>query len=232
MFFEVLTLFPDMFSGILSDSILKRAIENGLISVEMTNIRDFSENKHNKVDDTPYGGDPGMVMKPEPLSRAINYSKSKLEGRAPKVVFMTPHGEPFNHKIATELAQEESIILLCGHYKGIDNRIREKYVDREISMGDFVLSGGEIAAMAVIDSVSRLVPNVLGNSESAGRDSHYYGLLSAPCYTRPEEFEGMRVPPVLTSGNHAKINEWYRETSERFTRERRPDLWEKYLESK
>lgn len=227
MFFEVLTLFPEMFSGILSESILKRAIQNGLINVNTTNIRDFSENKHNKVDDTPYGGGPGMVMTPGPLARAIRDAKTRA-GKNSKVIFMTPQGESFNHTIAEELAEEDGIILLCGHYKGIDHRIREKFVDREISMGDFVLSGGEIAAMAVIDSVSRLVPGVLGNEQSAEKDSHFDGLLSAPIYTRPEVFEDMQVPSVLTSGNHAKIEQWQREMAEKVTQEKRPDLWEKY----
>lgn len=230
MFFEVLTLFPEMFTGISSESILHRAIERDLVTVNTTDIRKFSQDKHNKVDDYPYGGDPGMVMKPGPLSRAINDAKERLEGKNPKVVFMTPHGEQLNHTIVEELAEEESLILLCGHYKGIDYRIREKYVDREISLGDFVLSGGEIAAMAVIDSVSRLLPGVLGNNQSAGRDSHYDGLLSAPCYTRPETFEGMQVPPVLLSGNHAKIAEWDHMMSEKLTQEKRPDLWNTYLD--
>jgi tRNA (guanine37-N1)-methyltransferase len=231
MIFEVLTLFPKMFDGIISDSILKRAREKGLISVNTTDIRQFSQNKHNRVDDSPYGGDPGMVMNPEPLIRASNFAKEKMEGKNPKVVFMTPHGVRFNHSVAAELANEESLILLCGHYKGIDYRVREKYVDMEISIGDFVLSGGEIAAMTVIDSVSRLIPGVLGNDESAGRDSHYDGLLSAPCYTRPEEFDGMKVPEVLLSGNHKKIEEWHREMSIKLTQEKRPDLWEKYIEN-
>ncbi len=228
MFFEVLTLFPEMLDGITSDSILNRAITSDRVNVNCTDIRKFSQDKHNKVDDYPYGGDPGMVMKAGPLARAINDAKERLGDKKPKVVFMTPHGEPLTHTVVEELAEEESLIILCGHYKGIDYRIREKYVDREISLGDFVLSGGEIAAMAVIDSVSRLVPGVLGNNESAGRDSHFNGLLSAPCYTRPEEFEGMKVPPVLLSGHHAKVEQWHQEMSEKLTSEKRPDLWDKY----
>ncbi len=229
MLFEVLTLFPEMFDGITGDSILNRAIEGDRVNVNCTDIRKFSEDKHNKVDDYPYGGDPGMVMKPGPLARAINDAKERLGEKKPKVIFMSPHGEQLNHTVVAELAEEESLILLCGHYKGIDYRIREKYVDREISLGDFVLSGGEIAAMAVIDSVSRLVPGVLGNKESAGRDSHFNGLLSAPCYTRPEEFEGMKVPPVLLSGHHANVEKWHQEMSEKLTKEKRPDLWESHI---
>ncbi len=232
MFFEVLTLFPEMFSGICSESILKRAIEGERVTVNTTDIRNFSQDKHNKVDDYPYGGDPGMVIKPGPLARAINDAKKRLGDKKPKVVFMSPHGERLDHTVVSELAEEEALILLCGHYKGIDYRIREKYVDREISIGDFVLSGGEIAAMAVIDSVSRLLPEVLGNRDSAGRDSHFDGLLSAPCYTRPEVFEDMTVPPILLSGNHAKIAEWDQMMSEKLTQEKRPDLWKTYLDNR
>jgi len=232
VFFEVLTLFPEMFGPVCSDSILGRASDGNLVTVNTTDIRTFSENKHRKVDDYPYGGDPGMVMAPGPLARAIEDAKSRLADKNPKVIYLSPHGEPLTHAVVEELAQEESMILLCGHYKGIDYRINERYIDREISLGDFVLSGGEIAAMAVIDSVSRLIPGVLGNRESAGRDSHYDGLLSAPCYTRPEEFDGMRVPAILLSGNHAKIAEWDRQMAEKLTQEKRPDLWKTHLEKK
>ncbi len=232
MFFEVLTLFPEMFVPVCSDSILGRATEGNLVTVNTTDIRKFSLDKHRKVDDYPYGGDPGMVMTPGPLARAIEDAKERLADKKPKVIFLSPHGDKLTHTVVEELAQEESLILLCGHYKGIDYRINERYIDREISLGDFVLSGGEIAAMAVIDSVSRLIPGVLGNRESAGRDSHYEGLLSAPCYTRPEEFEGMRVPSILLSGNHAKIAEWDQMMAEKLTREKRPDLWEAHNEKK
>jgi tRNA (guanine37-N1)-methyltransferase len=232
MFFEVLTLFPEMFTGVLGESILKRAVERKLISVNLTDFRRFSNNKHNKVDDSPYGGDPGMVIKPEPLAEAIKDAKQRHSKTNPKVVFLTPHGERLNQTVVNDLAKEDGLILLCGHYKGIDYRIREKYVDLEISLGDFVLSGGEIGAMTIIDSVSRMVPGVLGNKESAGRDSHYNGLLSAPCYTRPEEFEEMCVPPVLLSGNHKKVAEWDKKMSQKITQEKRPDLWQKYLKNK
>ena len=228
MFFDVLTLFPEMFEGVLNQSILKRAIDKEIISVTTDNIRDYATDKHHTVDDAPYGGDPGMVMKPAPLAAAIVAAKERHSEQQPKVVFMTPQGRPLDHQVVTELSQEEGLILLCGHYKGIDYRIREKYVDYEVSLGDFVLSGGEIAAMAVIDSVSRFVPGVLGNHKSASRDSHYDGLLSAPCYTRPEHFEGMAVPSVLLEGHHAKQVQWDQEMAEKITRERRPDLWKKY----
>lgn len=232
MFFDILTLFPEMFDGVFGDSILKRAIDNGLIDVRTVDFRKFSTHKHRKVDDYPYGGDPGMVIKPEPLAAAITEVKESRGDVSPKVIFLTPQGETLNHTLVEELSQEEGLILLCGHYKGIDYRIREKYVDREISLGDFVLSGGELGAMAIVDSVSRLIPGVLGNGDSAGRDSHYDGLLSAPCYTRPEEFEGMRVPDVLLSGHHAKIEEWNRVMSEKLTKSKRPDLWQTYIENR
>jgi len=228
MFFDILTLFPDMFDGVLGDSIIQRARDNNLLSIEQHNIRDYSTNKHKQVDDYPYGGDAGVVIKPEPLAASIKAAKERHPNSGAQVVFMTPHGEPFTQSIAKEFAKTEGLIILCGHYKGIDYRIREKYVDREISLGDFVLSGGEIAAMAVIDAVSRMVPGVLGNVDSAGRDSHYDGLLSAPTYTRPEEFEGMKVPPILLSGHHKNIADWDFEMMKRMTKERRPDLWEMY----
>ena len=230
MFFDVLTLFPEMFDGILSQSILKRAIDRELISVTTDNIRDYSTDKHRSVDDAPYGGAPGMVMKPEPLAAAIIAAKKRHGSQSAKVIFMTPQGRPLTHQVVEELSCEDGLILLCGHYKGIDHRIREKYVDDEISLGDFVLSGGEIAAMSIVDAVSRLVPGVLGNKKSAGRDSHFNGLLSAPIYTRPELFEGMAVPSVLLDGNHKHQETWDQEMAEKMTRDRRPDLWNRYCD--
>jgi len=228
MFFDVLTLFPSMFDGISSESILARAIKKNLISITTDNIRDYTTDKHNTADDEAYGGEPGMVMMAGPTSQAIKAAKARHEGKNYKVVFMSPHGKVINHEVVADLAKLDGLVILCGHYKGIDQRVIDKYVDEELSLGDFVLSGGEIPAMALIDSVSRLVEGVLGNSASASRDSHYGGLLSAPCYTRPEVFEEMAVPSVLLSGNHAKIAKWHEDEAKRITKEKRPDLWLKF----
>ncbi|MGM0462453.1 MAG: tRNA (guanosine(37)-N1)-methyltransferase TrmD [Fibrobacterota bacterium] len=228
MIFDILTLFPDMFSGVFGESIIKRAQERSLIDISTVDIRDYCRDKHRKADDYPYGGGPGLLMKAEPLARCIDEVRTARASHNPEVIFLSPRGTPFTHDVAEQLSQKSSLILLCGHYKGIDERIRQEYIDREISLGDFVLSGGEIAAMAVVDAVSRLIPGVLGNAQSAEADSHYNGLLSPPAYTRPEVFEGMCVPPVLLSGHHKKIAAWEREKSEEITRKCRPDLWAAY----
>jgi tRNA (guanine37-N1)-methyltransferase len=229
MLFDILTLFPDMFQGAFSDSIIKRARERKLVSIEISNIRDYSEDKrHGTIDDYPYGGDAGMLLKPEPLAAAITSHRERHAALKPKVVFMTPQGELLRQNVIESLLSEQALIILCGRYKGIDQRIRERYVDREISVGDYVLSGGEIPAMALIDAVTRLVPGVLNSRESAEADSHYDGLLSYPQYTRPEEFEGSRVPEILLSGHHVNIRAWQRSQAETITRARRPDLWEEY----
>lgn len=229
MFFDILTLFPAMFHGVFTESIIGRAIKNGLCTIELHNIRDYSDdNKHKTVDDYPYGGDAGMLMKPQPLARAITDAKNRFSGKAPKVIYLSPRGEVLQQDLVIDLLEEKSLILLCGRYKGIDERICERYVDREISLGDFVLSGGEIAAMALIDSVIRLIPGALGNRDSAEADSFYNGLLSHPEYTRPEIFEDMSVPDILLSGHHANILTWQRERSIEITKKRRPDLWEKF----
>jgi tRNA (guanine37-N1)-methyltransferase len=228
MFFEILTLFPSMFEGAFSDSIIKRAVEKNLITIRLVNFRDFAGNKHNIVDDYPYGGDPGMLIKPEPVARAITDSKDRLKEYAPKVIFMSPRGEPLTHRIAEELSTEQSLILLCGRYKGIDQRVIDHHVDREISIGDYVLSGGEIPAMALIDAVTRLIPGVLGNIDSAGCDSFFNGLLSPPNYTRPEVFEGVTVPDILLSGHHEHIRAWQLEQAIAATKLQRPDLWLEY----
>jgi tRNA (guanine37-N1)-methyltransferase len=229
MIFDILTLFPAMFEGAFSDSIIKRAVEKGLVSIGIHNIRDYSDDlRHQTVDDYPYGGDAGMLMKPEPLAKAIAAARERQSGRNPMVVYMTPAGRLLDQGAVKELAEKESLILLCGRYKGIDQRIVDNYVDMEISIGDYVLSGGEIPAMAVVDAVTRLIPGVLGNMDSAETDSFHSGLLSHPHYTRPEVFEGIRVPEVLISGHHANIREWQKEKSIEITKERRPDLLEKY----
>jgi len=225
MVFDILTLFPAMFEGAFTDSIIKRAVDRGLVSIGIHNIRDYSDDlRHQTVDDYPYGGDAGMLMKAEPLAAAIRAARIRLEGKNPLVVYMTPAGRPLNQKTVKELAERESLIILCGRYKGIDQRVIDKYVDTEISIGDYVLSGGEIPAMAVVDAVTRLLPGVLGNIDSAETDSFHSGLLSHPQYTRPEVFEGVSVPEVLLSGHHANIKAWQKEKSLEITKERRPDL--------
>jgi tRNA (guanine37-N1)-methyltransferase len=233
MFFDILTLFPSMFQGAFSDSIIRRALEKELISIDIHNIRDYSDDdRHKTVDDYPYGGDAGMLMKPQPLVTAIESVTSRRKEHNPTVVYLSPQGELLNQTVVESLLVEDSLILLCGRYKGIDQRVVDKYVDREISIGDYVLSGGEIPAMVLVDSVTRLLPGALGNRESAEADSFYNGLLSYPEYTRPEEFEGMKVPSVLLSGHHANIRQWQFEQAADLTKKRRPDLWERYCSKK
>lgn len=217
-----------MFKGVFNDSIIKKAIDKRIISIRIENIRDYSEDSHRSVDDYPFGGGPGMLMTPQPLAAAIEASKKRLSPHSPTVIYLSAHGKRLDHEIAQNLCTEKSLILLCGRYKGIDQRIAEKYVDREIAIGDYILSGGEIAAMVMVDTITRLLPGTLGNKDSAGDDSFYEGLLSAPEYTRPEEFEGMKVPEVLISGHHRKIREWQEEQARRITQKNRPDLWALY----
>ena len=222
---HVLSLFPPMFEGVFGSSILKKAQDKGAVQLDVTDIREFSENKHKQVDDYPYGGGAGMVLKPEPMFNAV---EAITEGRKPRVILMCPQGERFTQKKAEELAKEEDLVFLCGHYEGYDERIREHLVTDEISIGDFVLTGGELAAMTVIDAVVRLLPGVLGQEDSHIQDSFSTGLLEHPHYTRPADFRGMKVPDVLLSGNHAKIEEWREEQSLRRTYTRRPDLFDVY----
>lgn len=220
---HVLSLFPPMFEGVFGMSILKKAQEKGMVELTVTDIRDFSDNKHNQVDDYPYGGGAGMVLKPEPMFNAV---EAITEGRTPRIILMCPQGERFTQKKAEELAQEEELVFLCGHYEGYDERIREHLVTDEISIGDFVLTGGELPAMTVIDAVVRLLPGVLGQADSHIQDSFSTGLLEHPHYTRPADYKGMKVPDILLSGNHAKIDEWREAQSFKRTLERRPDLLE------
>lgn len=220
---HVLTLFPEMFTGVLGASILKKAQEKNLVNITVTNFRDFSEDKHNKVDDYPYGGGAGMVLKPEPIFNAVEHVTKDSN---PRVILMCPQGERFTQKKAEELAQEKELVFLCGHYEGYDERIREYLVTDEISIGDFVLTGGELPAMTIIDAVVRLLPGVLGQEASHVNDSFSTGLLEHPHYTRPADFRGMKVPDVLLSGNHANIEKWREEQSLKRTFERRPDLLE------
>lgn len=223
---DVLTLFPQMFMPVLGESVIGRAMENKLLDFNFINIRDFSENKHNKVDDTPYGGGAGMVMAPQPVISAYRSITENLAYK-PYTVYLSPQGKTFNQEKAKEMATLSHIVLLCGHYEGIDERIIEEIVDEEISVGDFVLTGGEIPALTVIDAVSRLIPGVLGDENSFADDSFYNSLLEYPQYTRPYDYNGKKVPEVLISGNHKNIDEWRREQSLIRTYKKRPDLLEK-----
>lgn len=221
---QVLSLFPPMFEGVFQHSIMKKAQEKGAVRLGVVDIREFANNKR-QVDDYPFGGGAGMVLKPEPVFNAVE-SLQTSENK-PRVILMCPQGERFTQQKAEELAQEQELVFICGHYEGYDERIREHLVTDEISIGDFVLTGGELAAMTVIDSVVRLLPGVLGNSDSSVRDSFSTGLLEHPHYTRPAVFRGHSVPDVLVSGNHAKIDDWREEQGLKRTLERRPDLLEK-----
>ena len=218
MKFDVLTLFPEMFEP-LKQSIIKRASENNLININLVNIRDFSEDKHNKVDDTPYGGGAGMLMKPDVVDRAYNSVKAENA----EVIYLTPQGKTLNQEMIKRLSKKQHLILLCGHYEGIDQRVIDKIVDEEISIGDYVLTGGEIPAMVLIDSVSRYVDGVLSN-ESTDEESFSNGLLEYPQYTRPEVFDNVKVPEVLISGHHENIRKWRKEKSLENTFKKRPEL--------
>jgi tRNA (guanine37-N1)-methyltransferase len=223
---DVLTLFPEMFSGPLQASILGRAIEGGLVEVILHNIRDYAEDKHHVVDDYSFGGGPGMVMKPEPLFAAVE-AVAGLEPAKGHVILLTPQGRLLTQSIGDELSRRERLILICGHYEGVDERVREHLVDDEISIGDYVLSGGELPAMVLIDVVVRRLPGALGSEESLTEESHAQGLLEYPQYTRPAEFRGWQVPEVLLSGHHAQIAAWRRQQSILRTARRRPDLLER-----
>ncbi len=226
MNYHILTLFPEMVLDGLHTSIIGRAVEKGILSIEAINIRDYSKEKHRHVDDAPYGGGAGMVMQAGPVCDAYEDLCQKL-GKRPRVLYMTPQGQVFNQSIAQELAGEEDLVFLCGHYEGIDERALELIVTDYLSVGDYVLTGGELPAMVMIDCISRLVPGVLNNDASAEIESFHDNLLEYPQYTRPEVYEGMAVPEVLLSGHHKNIEAWRREQSIRRTLERRPDLLEK-----
>jgi tRNA (guanine37-N1)-methyltransferase len=219
---DILTLFPNMFSSPLRESILGRAVEKGLIQIQTINIRDFALDKHQVVDDAPYGGGQGMVMKVEPIARAIE--SVKAQNPSARTIYLTPQGKPFHQDLARRLSGQPHLILLCGRYEGIDERVRELFIDEEISIGDYVLTGGELAAMVLVDAVSRFIPGVLGSDRSAEEDSFFNSLLEYPQYTRPVEFKGCRVPEVLLSGNHSAISLWRRREAIRRTSLRRPDL--------
>jgi tRNA (guanine37-N1)-methyltransferase len=220
---DVLTLFPEMFAGVFGSSILGKAREKGIVSLQTVNFRDYANNKHNTVDDTPYGGGGGMVLKPEPIFAAVEDLAVSAEEK-PRVILMCPQGETFTQRKAEALSRESHLVFICGHYEGYDERIREHLVTDELSIGDYVLTGGEIPAMAVIDSVVRLLPGVLGNELSAVTDSFSTGLLEYPHYTRPAKFRDWEVPEVLLSGHHENVGKWRRQEALRRTWSRRPDL--------
>lgn len=217
---DVLTLFPEFFSTLTNWSIIGRAIENEIVEIECTNIRDFSKNKHKKVDDYPFGGGPGMVMSIEPIYDTLNSVKKDNS----RVIYLSPQGKVLTQELAKDLSREEHLILLCGHYEGIDNRVIENYIDEEISIGDYVLTGGEIPAMVLIDAITRLLPGVLSSEESYLDESHYNKILEHPQYTRPREFKGLKVPDILLSGDHKKIDKWRRYEAIKATLLKRPDI--------
>lgn len=223
---DILSLFPAMFEGPFGDSITKRAIENGILDIHITNPRDFALGKHQQMDDSPFGGGSGMVIKPEPMFAAVRHVKEQTAISNRRVLLMSPEGRVFNQAVARELAQYDQLIFICGHYEGFDARISQHLADEIISIGDYVLTGGELPAMIITDAVSRMLPGVLGSADSAPTDSFYNGLLEHPQYTRPRVFEGMEVPEVLLSGDHARIAEWRRHKSLEITYLNRPDLLE------
>lgn len=228
MHFNVISLFPDLIKSYFEFSIVKRAKDAGVITVDAINPRDFSTSKHKKVDDTPYGGGAGMVLMCEPFFGAYESIEKKENS---KTILLTPQGQPFTHKKSMELAQYDELTIICGHYEGFDERIRQNIDCEEISIGDFVLTGGELPALCLIDSISRNIEGTLGKIESAHADSFFDGLLEHPHYTKPYEYRGMKVPDVLLSGNHAQINRWRRKEQLKRTKERRPDLFEKFLKT-
>jgi len=224
--FDILTLFPDIFEGVFNESIVKRAMEAGLVSIAIHNIRDYATDKHHITDEPPYGGGGGMIMKPEPIFRAVEAILDLEEGQEPEVpvILLSPQGRLFTQSVARGLSKHPHLILICGHYEGVDERVRQFLVTDEISIGDYVLTGGEIPAMVIVDAVTRLIPGVLGDPGATFEDSHAEGLLEYPHYTRPQVFRGHSVPEVLLSGNHAEIVRWRRQEALRRTFERRPDL--------
>jgi len=223
---DILTLFPQMFEVPFGFGIFKRAVDNGLVSLNLHNIRDYTHDKHHTADDSPYGGGAGMVMKPEPIFEAVEAIKNDIKDKEAElpVILLTPQGRLFSQRIARDLSQNRHLVFICGHYEGVDERVREHLATDEISIGDYVLTGGEVPAMVVTDAVLRLLPGVLGSEDSPLDDSHASGLLEYPQYTRPEDYRGWKVPEVLLSGNHARIAKWRREQIIRRTQERRPEL--------
>lgn len=227
-----MTLFPEIFESYMGESIMKRAVDNNILNVKLYNIRDFSENKHKKVDDYPFGGGAGMVMTPQPIYSTYKQILKNDSVEKSRVIYLSPKGKTFSQEMAKQLAQEENITFLCGHYEGIDQRIIDMIVTDEVSIGDYVLTGGELPALVMIDSISRLIPGVLNRQESFEDESFENDLLEYPQYTRPREFEGLEVPEVILSGNHGKIEQWRKEQSEIITEKRRPDMWARYSDKK
>lgn len=227
---NVMTLFPEIFNSYIGESMMKKAVDNNILAVNIYNIRDFSKNKHKKVDDYPFGGGAGMVMTPQPILSTYKHiiEENKLE--KPRVIYLSPKGKTFTQDMAKSLSKEDNLIFLCGHYEGIDQRVIDMIVTDELSIGDYVLTGGELPALVMIDSISRLIPGVLNKSESYEDETFEGDLLEYPQYTRPREYEGHKVPDVILSGNHQKIDQWRKEESEKLTKERRPDLWTSYIE--
>ncbi len=225
---DIVTAFPNLVMSPLQESILKRAQEKGLVQIVIHDLREFTKDRHHQVDDYPYGGGSGMIMKPEPFFRAYDKIVKDFPSRKRKVIFMSPQGETFHQKMANNLREWEHLIFLCGHYKGVDDRVIEALVTDEISIGDYVLTGGELPALIVIDAVVRLIPEVISDFQSAATDTFQQDLLDYPHYTRPEEYRGYRVPEILLSGHHQKIDEWRKKQSLEKTREKRKDLLEKY----
>ena len=223
---NVLTLFPEMFTAVTETSILGKAGEKGLLDVNLINIRDFSKDKHHKADDTPFGGGPGMVMTAQPIFDALK----SIDAQNKKAIYMSPRGSVLNQQKIEELVEADEIVILCGHYEGVDQRVLDYFNMEEISIGDYILTGGELPAMVLIDSVARFIPEVLGNHQSTSDESIYSGLLECNQYTKPRSYEGLDVPEVLTNGNHKLIHLWQYENALELTKERRPDLWQKYLE--
>jgi tRNA (guanine37-N1)-methyltransferase len=223
---DLLTLFPEMFTGPMDVSIIQRARKNGLLDLRVHNLRDYTHDNYKTVDDRPFGGGPGMVLKPEPVFEAVE----KLAGEKTRVILMSPSGRLFDQSAAQELARQENLLLICGAYEGVDERVGQELADDELSIGDYVLTNGSLAAMVLIDAVTRLLPGVLGDDQSSLDESFSHGLLEYPHYTRPAEYRTLKVPPVLLSGNHAEIEKWRREQAALRTQARRPDLWRKKME--
>jgi tRNA (guanine37-N1)-methyltransferase len=222
---DIITIFPNIYFGPFNESIIGRARKNNLVDINTVNLRDYTTDRHRSVDDTPYGGGPGMLMKPEPLFKAVEDCR-KLDSY---VILTSPQGEVFNQKISHELSKKKHLIFVCGHYEGVDERVRENLIDRELSIGDYILTSGNLAAMVMVDSLVRLIPGVLGSNESIEDESFSEGLLEYPQYTKPSDYEGLKVPDVLLSGNHKLIKDWKNEQSVIRTKDRRSDLYEKYL---
>jgi tRNA (guanine37-N1)-methyltransferase len=221
-----ITAFPEIFKGPLEESIIKRAREKRIVDIQTIDLRDFAADKHRQIDDYPYGGGPGMILKPEPLFQAVDFLTTEYGLTGPEIILMTPQGVPYSQNRAKELSEKKELIFLCGHYKGVDERVRQHLVTTEISIGDYIVTGGELPAMVVIDSIVRLLPDVLGDQDSAKSDSFENGLLDCAYYTRPENFRGMHVPEVLLSGHHAEIERWRQEQAQQRTKNRRKDLFE------